>query len=119
MSLPIQGAQVVIVGFISTPLAMIALALRLWSRRIQRVSFAFNDYMAIIATVLATATVSVCVAGKVPRSMNLATWLTGAILDVFVGAIGVHSEKLEATNPRVLILYTTVCLELKNKFESH
>ncbi|KAI1746318.1 hypothetical protein F4680DRAFT_401065 [Xylaria scruposa] len=90
MGLPIQGAQVVIVSFISTPLAMIALGLRLWSRRLQRVSLAFNDYMAIMAMVLATAEVSVCLA------------------DVFIGAIGVHADKLQATSPWVLTLYTTV-----------
>ncbi|KAI0552561.1 hypothetical protein F4679DRAFT_581464 [Xylaria curta] len=90
MGLPIQGTQVVIVSFISTPLAMIALGLRLWSRRLQRVSLAFNDYMAITAMVLATATVSVC------------------LTDVFIGAIGVHADKLQATSPWVLTLYTVL-----------
>ncbi|TRX92989.1 hypothetical protein FHL15_006127 [Xylaria flabelliformis] len=108
MGLPIEGTQVVIVSFISTPLAMIALGLRLWSRRLQGVSFAFNDYMAIIAMVLATATVSVCLAGKIiPEFRSLARLLIDMALDVFIGAIGVHADKLQATSPWVLVLYTT------------
>ncbi|KAI8952616.1 hypothetical protein F4801DRAFT_214981 [Xylaria longipes] len=87
MGLPIQGVQVVIVAFIGT-LAITALGLRLWSRKLQRITLAFNDYMAILAMILATATVSICLA------------------DVFIGAIGVHSEELRATRPWVLTLYT-------------
>lgn len=67
MGLPIQGAQVVIVAFLSTLLALLALGLRLWSRRLQGVALAFNDYMAVAAMVIATATVSVCLAGKATR----------------------------------------------------
>ncbi|KAI1366368.1 hypothetical protein F5Y08DRAFT_136854 [Xylaria arbuscula] len=87
MGLPIQGAQVVIVAFLSTPLALLALGLRLWSRRLQGMALAFNDYIVIVATLIATATVSICLA------------------DVFIGAIGVHSAELVATKPHVLSLY--------------
>lgn len=60
-----RGArQVTIIGFITNVLAIVALGLRLWSRRIQKSRLAFNDYMAIMATVLTTGIVACCIAGK-------------------------------------------------------
>ncbi|KAH8164262.1 hypothetical protein CIB48_g3953 [Xylaria polymorpha] len=64
MGLTIQAAQLVVVALISTPLATIALGLRLWSRKLQRMPLAFDDYMAILALVLAVATVFTCLSGK-------------------------------------------------------
>ncbi|KAI1075918.1 hypothetical protein F5B20DRAFT_558382 [Whalleya microplaca] len=87
MSLSSGGVRVVILGFVMTPLALAALALRLWSRRIQRMNLQFNDYMAIIATVLTIGTVAVCLA------------------ESFVGAVGVHIEEIMATRPWVLTLF--------------
>ncbi|KAI0518555.1 hypothetical protein F5B22DRAFT_599651 [Xylaria bambusicola] len=87
MGLNNESTQIVAAAFIGTPLALAALGLRLWSRRLQRVSLAFNDYIAIVATVLASATVSLCLA------------------HVFIGATGKHAAEFLFTNPRVLDLY--------------
>ncbi|KAK5634996.1 hypothetical protein RRF57_010708 [Xylaria bambusicola] len=89
MGLNNESVQVTVAAFIGTPLALIALGLRLWSRRVQRVSLAFNDYMAIVAMVLASATVS---------------------LYVFIGATGKHAVELIMTNPDILILYAKFAL---------
>ena len=53
MTLPLGAVQVIAVSSITTTLAIIALGLRLWSKRIQNAPLAFNDYMAIMAMVLA------------------------------------------------------------------
>ncbi|KAI1505915.1 hypothetical protein F5X99DRAFT_366534 [Biscogniauxia marginata] len=87
MVLSLGATQVVVVGFITTPLAFMALGLRLWSRRIQRSSLAFNDYMSIVAMIFAIGTVSLCIA------------------DAFAGAIGVHASEIMATRPWVLAFY--------------
>ena len=65
MTLPLGAVQVIAVSSITTTLAIIALGLRLWSRRIQNAPLAFNDYMAIMAMVLAAGTVSVFLAGMI------------------------------------------------------
>jgi len=73
MGLPIHGSQIIAVSFISVGLAMTALVLRLWSRRLQGVSLAFNDYMAIVAMVFAAGMVSLFLLGKIyPRAGDLA-----------------------------------------------
>ncbi|KAI1178498.1 hypothetical protein F4777DRAFT_576032 [Nemania sp. FL0916] len=82
-----RGALVAVVTFFGAFLAIIAVGLRLWSRRLQRLSLAFNDYMAILALVV---TIADC-------STTLAI--------VFIGALGAHSAKLQAENPEALRLY--------------
>lgn len=64
MTLPLGAVQVTVVSFITAPLAIITLSLRLWSRYLQNLPLAFHDYMAIVAMVLAAATVSVFLAGE-------------------------------------------------------
>ncbi|KAI0198324.1 hypothetical protein F4808DRAFT_462803 [Astrocystis sublimbata] len=88
MGVTIEGVKVAVTGLISTPLAILALGLRLWSRRIQKNPLAFNDYMAIIALILAAAIVSLCLA------------------DAFIGAVGAHAAVLEASHPEILTLYS-------------
>lgn len=51
MSLPAGAVTVVVVTFIFSPLALLALAWRLWSRRIMKLKLCLNDYTAILATV--------------------------------------------------------------------
>ncbi|KAI1134209.1 hypothetical protein F5Y05DRAFT_422792 [Hypoxylon sp. FL0543] len=87
MALAFGAIQVIILGFIIGPFPIAALALRLWSRRIQKQTLRFNDYMAVIATILAVGTVSICLA------------------EAFIGAVGEHIADILATRPRVLDLF--------------
>lgn len=64
MTLPLGAIQVTVVSFITVPPAIVATFLRIWSRRLQNLPLGFHDYMAIVAMVLAAATVSVFLAGK-------------------------------------------------------
>lgn len=68
MMLSPGGIQVMIVGVVMNVFAIIAVGLRLWSRRIQGLSLEFNDYMAIIAVILTTGLVICCLFGKAPRN---------------------------------------------------
>lgn len=54
------GAKVLIIGFITTPLAVIALGMRLWSRQILKNRLRFSDYMVIVGFLFAIATVAIC-----------------------------------------------------------
>ncbi|KAF2970765.1 hypothetical protein GQX73_g2805 [Xylaria multiplex] len=108
MGISIQGAHVVIVAFITTPLAIVALGLRLWSRRLQKVALGFNDYMAIQAMIFAAATVSVVLAGKIFLSRAFPIPLTNRALDVFIGATGAHMAEIQATEPGVFTLFITL-----------
>ncbi|KAI2622366.1 hypothetical protein GGR54DRAFT_60177 [Hypoxylon sp. NC1633] len=73
---------VIAIGFISYPLSVMALGLRIWSRTIQQTSLAFNDYAAVAATVFA--------AGDVSSSLAAA----------FIGATGTHA--VDIIDPWVL-----------------
>ncbi|KAI1352215.1 hypothetical protein F5Y01DRAFT_304100 [Xylaria sp. FL0043] len=88
MKLPLGAVQVIIVGFITTALAIIALFLRLWSRRIQKVPLVFNDYMVIAGLVLGI--------GEVVTFRQ----------DSFIGATGAHTSQI--TNPWVLATFAKV-----------
>ncbi|KAI1385850.1 uncharacterized protein F4822DRAFT_356071 [Hypoxylon trugodes] len=87
MALALGAVQVAIVSFIFTTFSIIALALRLWSRRILRLSFVFNDYMAILALALALGAVSVFLAAG------------------FAAGLGVHLDEILATNPKIFALH--------------
>lgn len=51
MSLPAGAVTMVVITFIFSPLALLALTWRLWSRRIMKLKLCLNDYTAILATV--------------------------------------------------------------------
>ncbi|KAI1496432.1 hypothetical protein F5X99DRAFT_400466 [Biscogniauxia marginata] len=87
MALTLIAIQDAVVLFIAVVLAIIALGLRIWSRRIMKIPLAFNDYMAIAAMIL---TLGVIV---------------NALVEVFTGGIGVHVSEIMATNPWVFYLY--------------
>lgn len=46
-----EGTSAVVVQIVFEILAIIAIALRIWSRRLKRKSFVLNDYAAIVALV--------------------------------------------------------------------
>ena len=53
MAIPSQiGVSTIIVTIVFEVLALLAIGLRVWSRRIQRLQFALNDYAAFIAALL-------------------------------------------------------------------
>lgn len=64
MTLPLGAVRVAVVSFIVGPMAIIAVALRLWSRYLQGRKLAANDYLALVALVLAEAALSVFLAGR-------------------------------------------------------
>ncbi|KAI0521463.1 hypothetical protein F5B22DRAFT_643627 [Xylaria bambusicola] len=58
--LPIShgGVQVTVIGIVFLLLSFLAIGLRLWSRRISCASIAFNDHMAILATLFTAALIA-------------------------------------------------------------
>ena len=66
MSLSSGGLKVTVIGSIAASLAMLALALRCWSRYMKRMGFNFNDYAIVGATVLALSGVGINLAGMSP-----------------------------------------------------
>ncbi|KAI1331459.1 hypothetical protein F5Y16DRAFT_422985 [Xylariaceae sp. FL0255] len=84
MALIIQDVQVLIVVFISLPLTVFALGMRLWSRSLQRLALKFNDYMAITGAIFATIVAATC------------------LVDVSIGVLGRHTSDLELTDPKAL-----------------
>lgn len=64
MTLPLGAVQLAVISFIVGPMAIVAVALRLWSRYLQRRNLAAHDYLALVALVLAESALSVFVAGK-------------------------------------------------------
>lgn len=64
MGLPLGAVQLVVVALITSAMAIIALSLRLWSRRLQNLALSIHDYFAITAMVLAAGDVSVFLMGK-------------------------------------------------------
>ncbi|ROW06270.1 hypothetical protein VPNG_08079 [Cytospora leucostoma] len=87
MGLPLGVIQVAVVAFITTPFAIGALLLRLWSRYLQGLALVFNDYMAIVAMVLAAGAVSVFLAAG------------------FAAGLGVHLDVILATDPAEFALH--------------
>lgn len=65
MSLALGAVQLAVVSFIVGLMAIVSVALRLWSRYLQNVNLAIHDYLALLALVLAESAVSVFLAGKV------------------------------------------------------
>ncbi|ROW16455.1 hypothetical protein VPNG_02754 [Cytospora leucostoma] len=87
MSLPIGAVRVIIVVFVFTILDFIAIGLRVWSRYIQRLPLALNDWMAILALIFATGSV------------------TNQLIAVFLGGIGYHIADIMAKHPEKLLVY--------------
>ncbi|KAI1823142.1 hypothetical protein F4861DRAFT_343501 [Xylaria intraflava] len=110
MGVPAHGVPVLIVGFVFSFLAIATLGLRLWSRRLQGVALAFNDYAAILATILSVGTVIVCMIRRIPHSRTLAKQLIYITSEVFIGALGAHLAVIEATTPRILGFYFKLLL---------
>ncbi|KAI1391512.1 uncharacterized protein F4822DRAFT_427359 [Hypoxylon trugodes] len=81
MAAALATIQITIVGFVLSFLSTVALVFRLWSRRIQRSSLAFDDYMAITAAVFTISAIS--------------TYISSA----FLGGFGVDSDQLIMTRP--------------------
>lgn len=69
MALPLTpgGLQVVIVSVTFTIPPLVAIVLRIWARCLMKKPLAFNDYMAIIAMVLAAGFVSLTIASRLSR----------------------------------------------------
>ncbi|KAI2780694.1 hypothetical protein F4815DRAFT_499072 [Daldinia loculata] len=80
MMLSPGGIQVMIVGVVMNVFAIIAVGLRLWSRRIQGLSLEFNDYMAIIAVILTTGLVICCLFGAIGVHVDEILFIPGQIL---------------------------------------
>ncbi|OJZ81564.1 hypothetical protein ASPFODRAFT_75118 [Aspergillus luchuensis CBS 106.47] len=87
MTLPLGAVRVAVVSFIVGPMAIIAVALRLWSRYLQGRKLAANDYLALVALVLAEAALSVFLAAG------------------FAAGLGVHLDELLATAPGKFALH--------------
>lgn len=64
MGLAIGAVRVVVICFIGIALAVSAVALRLWSRYIQRVPLALHDWITIVALILALGSTSINMACK-------------------------------------------------------
>lgn len=69
MALPLAAIQLAIISFIAISLAIVALGLRLWSRRILEQRLVFHDYMAIVAMLFTAGAVSVFLAGTALHSI--------------------------------------------------
>ncbi|KAI0197912.1 hypothetical protein F4808DRAFT_437520 [Astrocystis sublimbata] len=82
-----QGTQVAVTALVSTPLAILALGLRIWSRRLLRMSLGFNDYMVILAMIFAIGLVGILIA------------------ESFLGIIGIRTQDLLATRPWTVTYY--------------
>ncbi|KAJ5622002.1 hypothetical protein N7528_005234 [Penicillium herquei] len=87
MTLPLGAIQVAVVSFIVGPMAIVAVALRLWSRYLQRRKLAIHDYLVLIALLIAESAVSVFLAAG------------------FAAGLGVHLEELLATAPQKFALH--------------
>ncbi|KAI1213679.1 uncharacterized protein F4807DRAFT_196098 [Annulohypoxylon truncatum] len=87
MELTLIAIRTAIVLSISTTLAIIAVGLRLWSRKLMGTPLAFNDYMVIIATILALGVYS------------------NAMIEVFTGGIGHHVKDIMEKDPNLITLY--------------
>lgn len=74
MTLPLGAVQLAVVSFIVGPMAVVAVALRLWSRYLQRRNLAANDYMALVALVLAESALSVFLAGRFVEYLAPSNW---------------------------------------------
>ncbi|KAI2637748.1 hypothetical protein GGS26DRAFT_544993 [Hypomontagnella submonticulosa] len=81
MAIPSEALQVVAVSLTALTLSIIATGLRIWSRRLQKVPLAFNDYMVFVGLVLTIGS------------------LSSTISACFVGGLGVHLKDVIATNP--------------------
>ncbi|KAL2255470.1 hypothetical protein VTK26DRAFT_3288 [Humicola hyalothermophila] len=83
-----QGAiQVTAVSSIAATLSMIAISLRLWSRRILHHQLAFNDYMACVAMLFTAGVVSVAITSGV------------------ISGLGRHLDEIMATDPGMFALH--------------
>lgn len=87
MALPWGAIQVTIISFVIMPLAIATTFLRLWSRRLKNQSLGFPDYMALVALLLAAATVSVFLAAG------------------FAAGLGLHLVDIMATDPSKFVLH--------------
>ncbi|KAI0601485.1 hypothetical protein F4775DRAFT_582067 [Biscogniauxia sp. FL1348] len=87
MALPLGAIKVIVTGFITIILSFVALGCRIWSRRMLKLPLAFNDYMAIAATIFALGTVLVF------------------LIASFTAGVGVHLQEILATNPQLVVLY--------------
>ncbi|GKZ29880.1 hypothetical protein AbraIFM66950_006841 [Aspergillus brasiliensis] len=87
MALPLGAVRLAVVSFIVGPMALIAVVLRLWSRYLQGRKLAANDYLALVALVLAESALSVFLAAG------------------FAAGLGVHLEELMATAPQKFALH--------------
>lgn len=64
MAIPSEALQVVAVSLTALTLSIIATGLRIWSRRLQKVPLAFNDYMVFVGLVLTIGSLSSTISGK-------------------------------------------------------
>ncbi|KAI1395047.1 hypothetical protein F4819DRAFT_220384 [Hypoxylon fuscum] len=87
MELTLVAIQTAVVLSISTTLALVAIGLRLWSRQIKRTPLGPNDYLIIIAMVLALGVYS------------------NAMIEVFTGGIGHHVNEIIEDDPELIVLY--------------
>lgn len=74
MTLPLGAVQLAVISFIVGPMAIIAVALRLWSRYLQGRKLAANDYLALVALVLAESALSVFLAGMILQLWVPSKW---------------------------------------------
>lgn len=58
------GVKTIVISAITTALAILALSLRLWSRRSLKLRLAFSDYAAIAALIFLSATNALAIASK-------------------------------------------------------
>lgn len=115
MALSLGAVQVAAVSFTTTTLALISLALRLWSRYIQKTPLKFNDYMAIVAMTFTAGTVSVFLAGKnestqVSLNAYVVTNVVHCATAGFAAGLGVHLQEIMATDPKLFALHLKVFL---------
>ncbi|KAI0014947.1 hypothetical protein F4780DRAFT_766196 [Xylariomycetidae sp. FL0641] len=90
MSISSGGIKVIVAGLVSSILAIVAVALRLWSRKRLHIRLAFNDYMIFAALLFA---------------IIIALLVVGAS---FLGAIGNHAEDIQESNAWILGLFLKV-----------
>lgn len=121
MTLPLGAIQLAVVSCITTAMAIIAILLRLWSRRLQNHSLVMHDYLALAGMFFTACTVSVYLTGEIQdldhfRSESYVPdghrhYNTSA---GFAAGLGVHVQELMATAPEKLTLHIQV-----NEFNLH
>lgn len=110
MGLPLGAVQLAAISFVTSAMAIIALALRLWSRRLQNTPLAVHDYFAMMAMLLAAGAVSVFLVGKTDLAIvhTICTIADVDLLAGFAAGLGVHLDELLATAPQKFALHMKV-----------